>query len=54
MAAGLAPAEPQMAVSGLAVPLKLFVEQTLELAVQKLGLEKPDSLVEKLADKFAG
>ena len=53
-AAGLAPAEPQMAVSGLAVPLKLFVEQTLESAVQKLGLEKPDSLVEKLGLRWHG
>jgi hypothetical protein len=47
-AAGLAPAEAQMAVSGLDMPLKLFVEQTLETAVQKLGLEKPDSVIEKL------
>jgi hypothetical protein len=47
-AAGLEPAEAQVAVSGLDVPLKLFVEQTLEAAVQKLGLEKPDSVIEKL------
>ena len=47
-AAGLEPADAQVAVSGLNVPLKLFVEQTLEAAVQKLGLEKPDSVIEKL------
>ena len=41
-AAGLEPADAQVAVSGLNVPLKLFVEQTLEAAVQKLGLEKPE------------
>ena len=43
-AAGLEPAEPQVAVSGLNVPLKQFVEQTLAAAITKLGLEKPDSV----------
>jgi hypothetical protein len=47
-AAGLEPAEPQVSVSGLNVPLKQFVEQTLAVAVAKLGLEKPDSVVEQL------
>src|SRR5487761_2788654 len=37
-AAGLEPAEPQVAVSGLSVPLKQFVEQTLAAAVAQLGL----------------
>jgi hypothetical protein len=53
-AAGLEPAEPQMAVSGLNLPLKQFVEQTLEAAVAKLGLEKPDSVVEKLGLRWHG
>ena len=47
-AADLEPAEAQATVSGLSVPLAQFVEQTLEAAVQKLGLEKPDAVVEKL------
>lgn len=42
-AAGVEPAEPQAAVTGLSVPLKQFVEQTLEQAVEKLGLERPDA-----------
>lgn len=46
--AELQPGEPQANVSGLSVPLKQFVEQTLESALQKLGLEKPDAEVEKL------
>jgi hypothetical protein len=50
--AGLEPAEPQAAVSGLDVPLKQFIEQTVETAVKKLGLEKPDSLVEKLGVRW--
>jgi hypothetical protein len=39
------PAEPQAAISGTDVPLKQFIEQTVE-TVKKLGLEKPDSVVE--------
>ncbi|HEY3932004.1 MAG TPA: hypothetical protein VGM58_06490 [Verrucomicrobiae bacterium] len=53
-AAGLEPAEPQAAVSGLNLPLKQFVEQTLDAAVAKLGLEKPDSVMEKLGLRWHG
>jgi hypothetical protein len=52
--AGLEPAEPQAAVSSLNLPLKQFVEQTLDAAVKKLGLEKPDSVVEKLGARWHG
>jgi hypothetical protein len=51
---GLEPAEPQVAVSGLSVPLKQFIGETLEDAVRKLGLEKPDSVVEKLGTRWHG
>lgn len=53
-AAGLEPAEPQAAVSGLSVPLKQFVEQTLEASLQKLGLGNPDSVIEKLGARWHG
>ena len=53
-AAGLEPAEPQVAVSGLNLPLKQFIEQTLAAAVAKLGLEKPDSVVEHLGLRWHG
>jgi len=53
-AAGLEPAEPQMAAIGLNVPLKQFIEQTLDAAVRKLGLEKPDSVVEQLGLRWHG
>jgi hypothetical protein len=53
-AAGLEPAEPQMAASGLNLPLKQFIEQTLDAAVEKLGLEKPDYVVEKLGLRWQG
>jgi hypothetical protein len=45
---GLTPAEPQVSVSGLDVPLKQFVSETLEAALAKLGLEKPDFVVDQL------
>jgi hypothetical protein len=51
---GLEPAEPQVAVSGLDVPLKQFVEETLASAIAKLGLEKPDSVVEQLGLRWHG
>ena len=53
-AAGLEPAEPQMAANGLNMPLKQFIEQTLDAAVAKLGLEKPDSVVEQLGVRWHG
>ncbi len=49
---GLEPAEPQVAVGGLNVPLKQFIAETLDVAVQKLGLEKPDSAAGKLGARW--
>jgi hypothetical protein len=53
-AAGLEPAEPQTAVSGLNLPLKQFIEQTVDAAVVRLGLEKPDVVIEKLGLRWHG
>ena len=53
-AAGLEPAEPQTAVSGLNLPLKQLIEQTVDAAVVRLGLEKPDAVVEKLGVRWHG
>jgi hypothetical protein len=47
-AAGLEPAEAQVAVSGLAVPLAQFIEQTLERAISQLGLTPPEDVAQKL------
>jgi hypothetical protein len=49
---GLEPAEPRAAVGGLEVPLEQFVKQTVDAAVQRLGLEKPDAVVEKLGPRW--
>ena len=54
VAAGLEPAEAQAKISGLNLPLKQFVEQTVAAAVTKLGLEKPDSVVEQLGLRWHG
>jgi hypothetical protein len=53
-AAGLEAAEPQAAISGLAVPLKQFVEDTLATALRKLGLDRPDAEVDKLGLRWQG
>ena len=53
-AAGLEAAEPQAAISGLNQPLKQFVETTLAAALQQLGLEKPDTVVEQLGIRWHG
>src|SRR5215813_7348572 len=51
---GLETAEPQAAMRGLEVPLPQFVNQILDAVIQKLGLEKPDSTVEKLGVRWHG
>ena len=51
-AAGLEPAEPQVAVSGLNQPLALFVQETAAAAVRALGLEKPDSMTDELLARW--
>jgi hypothetical protein len=52
--AGLEPLDAMAGVSGLTVPLKQFIAETLDEAVRKLGLEKPDSVVEKLGLRWHG
>lgn len=52
VAAGLEPAEPQATVSGLSVPLKQFIEETLGAVSAKLGLEKPADFVGKLGARW--
>lgn len=49
---GLSPLEAQVSVTGLAMPLKQFVNETLEQAVAKLGLEKPDVVVDQLGARW--
>ena len=51
---GLEPLDPAVTVSGLNVPLAQFISQTLDVSVAKLGLQKPDAIVEKLGLRWHG
>ena len=51
---GLEDAEPQAAVRGLEIPLAQFVQQAVDATIHKLGLEKPESVVEKLGARWHG
>ena len=49
---GLSPMEAQASVSGLDLPLKQFVSETVAAAIAELGLEKPDSVVDQLGIRW--
>jgi len=51
-AAGLEPAEPQVAVSGLSQPLARFVQEAAEAAVRAMGLEKPESVTDEMLARW--
>ncbi|HWH68684.1 MAG TPA: hypothetical protein VNT26_04830 [Candidatus Sulfotelmatobacter sp.] len=48
----LTPAEPSLAVSGLEMPLRQFVESIIETMVDRLGVEKPEAVVEELGKRW--
>jgi hypothetical protein len=52
--AGLQPLDPHAAVSGLEVSLKQFIGDTLDAAIARLGLQKPDSVVDQLGVRWHG
>ena len=49
---GLEPAEAQASIRGLEVPLAQVVQQAVEATIQRLGLEKPESVVALLGAKW--
>jgi hypothetical protein len=49
---GLEPAEPQASIRGLDLPLAQVVQQTVDATIQKLGLEKPESVVAQLGARW--
>ena len=53
-ASELQPDEAQAALSGLQIPLDQFIKQVVSSAVQELGLEKPDSVIEELGLRWHG
>ena len=48
----LTPAEPTAAVSELQVPLSNFIRETAHAVVEELGLEKDDTIVEGIANRW--
>ena len=53
-AAGLVPAEASASLSGLAVPLEQLIREIVESAVDRLGLQKPDAIVNELGKRWKG
>jgi hypothetical protein len=51
---GVTPAEPTVSVSGLEMPLKQFIESTIQGTVDKLGFEKPDAVIVNLGARWQG
>jgi hypothetical protein len=51
-ASGLEPAEAQVDVTGLQMPLKTFVDQAAQAFVQALGLEKSDTFIDQLGARW--
>lgn len=49
---GLEPAEAQASLRGLDLPLAQVIQQTVEATIQRLGLEKPESVVAQLAARW--
>ncbi|MEY2410675.1 MAG: hypothetical protein QOF48_3345, partial [Verrucomicrobiota bacterium] len=50
--AGLEPAEPQVAVSGLDRPLAVFVEETARALIEAMGIERADAPSGELAARW--
>jgi len=46
------PADPTAALQGLEVPLNQIIESSVEAAIDRLGFEKPDAVVDQLGAKW--
>lgn len=53
-AAGLTPAEAQANITGLGMPLKQLVEETVETVIHQLGLANPEGEVTQLGARWHG
>lgn len=49
---GLEPVEAQASIRGLELPLAQVVQQAVEATIQRLGLEKPESVVDLLGARW--
>jgi len=50
--AELEPAEAQVAITGLSIPLAQFIQQIVAETIEKLGVEKPDSAPVELGARW--
>jgi hypothetical protein len=48
----LSPAEPSASISGLEIPLKQFVEDSIEIVLGRLGFENPNAVVGALGTRW--
>lgn len=53
-AAGLSPAEAQANITGMGMPLKQLVEETVETTIHKLGLANSEAEVKQLGARWHG
>ncbi len=51
-ASGLQPGEPQSVISGLQMPLSQVIQQAVEATLNRLGYEKPEAVIEQLANRW--
>lgn len=51
---GLEPAESQATLTGLHLPLNQLIRQTVDSAMERLGLERPEDAVRELAKRWKG
>jgi len=51
-ASGLEPGEPQAAITGLDQPLSQLIQQTVATALDRLGIEKPEAVVDQLGARW--
>jgi hypothetical protein len=51
-ASGLEPSDAMVAISGLALPLKPFIESTIEEVLDRMGYEKPNAVLDQLAARW--
>jgi hypothetical protein len=50
---GLEPAEPSAEITGLQLPLRQLIEQTVLALTDQLGMEKPDAVVQQLGARWS-
>lgn len=49
---GLEPAEPSASLTGLELPLRQFIDDTVASTLRRLGVEQPDSVIDQLAKRW--